>query len=726
MTTDFPSRYIAARRAFIESEFSSLNPMQRRAVLATEGPLLLLAGAGSGKTTVLIRRVENLLRFGRASDSSELPGGVTESDLELLEHPERNFEAACRLAALDPVQPFRVIAITFTNKAAEELKSRLEDKLGEAAKDVWAMTFHAACARILRRDADKLGFPQNFTIYDSADSQSLMKRIIKEMDCDEKLFPCRSVLAQIGRAKDVLLSPEAFTAQAREANDYRKVKMGALYAEYTKRLKVNGAMDFDDLLYHTVRLLQNYEDIRLYYQRKFQYVLVDEYQDTNHLQYLLAALLAGGYGNICVVGDDDQSIYRFRGATIENILSFEKQYKNARVIRLEQNYRSKSHILDAANAVIRNNLGRKGKNLWTEQGTGEPLTLYVAQDEKDEARYVADEVLADYVKSGTWREKVVLYRMNAQSNNFEYAFKRNGIPYRIYGGLRFTDHAEVKDMLAYLFLAASPQDEERLLRVINNPPRGIGQATVDKVRDLAEKFSASMFDIIQSAGDFPELKSAAGKLLNFGALIASFQELSARLPADQLYDEIVERTGYLKMLREKRTDQNLTKIENVLELKSFILSNMADSGDTSLLGFLDMISLYTDLDSKEQMDYVAMMTMHAAKGLEFDSVYLVGAEEGIFPSYRCLGEPEEMEEERRLCYVALTRAREKLTITCARQRTIFGRTGANQVSRFVEEIPDEHIDRPEWIPPRSAGAAAVPARPFAVLPAPPRRVGATA
>ena len=491
----FKEQFITARRAAIAADFAHLNPMQRQAVLTTEGPLLLLAGAGSGKTTVLINRVANLLRYGRGSDSDYVPDGATEEDLRLLQAAGRAEESltseqrarAAALCTVDPVEPWRILAITFTNKAAGELKSRLEKTLGADAREIWAQTFHSACVRILRRDADKLGFPTGFTIYDTADSLAAMKRVLEELSLSDREFPPKSVLAAVSRAKDEMSRPEEFLSAAQDANDLRRVKMGRAYAAYAARLKKAGAMDFDDLMYFTVRLLQEYDDVRGFYQRKFRYVLIDEYQDTNHLQYLLTSLLTGDRGNICVVGDDDQSIYRFRGATIENILSFEEQYKNVRVIRLEQNYRSTGHILQTANAVIQNNEGRKGKTLWTDREEGLKPVLYVAQNENDEARYVAARIAEAAAGGVPWREHAVLYRMNAQSRLIEDALKRQNIPYRIVGGTRFFDRAEVRDMLSYLHVLANPSDDVRLLRIANVPTRGIGQTSLDKALALAGK-----------------------------------------------------------------------------------------------------------------------------------------------------------------------------------------------------------------------------------------------
>ena len=692
MQTDFEKRFLAARKKLIESEFTFLNPEQRRAVMTVEGPLLLLAGAGSGKTTVLINRIANLIRYGEASESETVPEDATEEDLAILEAGDS--EEAHRLAAVDPVEPWRILAITFTNKAADELKNRLERTVGPAAEDIWAQTFHSACVRILRRDADRLGFSKSFTIYDTTDSQNVVKRILKEQNLDEKLYPYRYILSVISKAKDEMQSPEAFAQQAKRSYDVRRTKIAEVYAEYARRLLEADAMDFDDLILNAVRLLEENEDVRAFYQRKFRYVLVDEYQDTNHLQYLLARTLAGGYENICVVGDDDQSIYRFRGATIRNILEFEKDFPHARVIKLEQNYRSTGHILAAANAVISNNTERKGKTLWTAKSDGDPICLHIAPNENEEAQFVADKILEAYSQGTPWSENVVLYRMNAQSNQLEYAFKRRGIPYRVYGGTKFFDRAEVKDVLAYLCVIANTADELRLRRIINVPGRGIGAASVEKCAELAGREGKTLFEIAQSADRFPELQRGAARLRQFTDMIDELRSMSASAPLDELYDALMERSGYIRALQEKDTPENESRIENVRELKTNILSYIKETGDSTLNGFLDEVALYTDLDNLDRdADCVVMMTIHSAKGLEFPTVFLVGAEEGIFPGLKVIGEPAEMEEERRLCYVAITRAMRRLYITCAQQRMLFGRTSSNRVSRFVEEIPEKDLDR---------------------------------
>ena len=694
MTEDFSRRFAAARRQIIEKEYANLNAEQREAVLTTEGPLLLLAGAGSGKTTVLIHRVENLIRFGRGADTRELPAGADETALAALEDAAagrtETTEAVRRLCTVDPAAPWQVLAITFTNKAADELKTRLEAKLGATGRDVWALTFHGACVRILRRDADRVGFPKSFTIYDQADSLSVMKRILRDKNIDDKAFPPKAMLAAANRYKGALVSPEEAVAAEERTGDIRRLRTAQICAAYAKHLRDAGAMDFDDLIYYTVRLLQDNPDILAYYQKKFRYVLIDEYQDTNHLQYLFAALMASGSRNICVVGDDDQSIYKFRGATIENILSFEKQYPDARVIRLEQNYRSTGNILAAANAVIANNRARKGKTLWTAQSGGEPITLYEAHNEDDEADFVARTIRNAH---RPMRDFAVLYRTNAQSRSIELALRRRSIPYRVFGGTRFFDRAEVKDILAYLNVIANPTDETRLLRIVNEPPRGIGATSLEKIREIAAAENLPLFEAMSTASHRAGI-SAGKKMEEFCRMIVELQNAISSMPLDEFYDAVIERTGYALALEAKGGDENTTRLENIAELKSSIVKSVEANPELDLYSYLDEVALYTDMDNYDRAeDAAVMMTMHAAKGLEFPVVFLVGAEEGLFPSALSIGESEEMEEERRLCYVAITRAREKLYITCAAQRMLYGRTSANLPSRFTEEIPAQLLDR---------------------------------
>ena len=696
---DFKARYAAARRKVIAGDLRRLNPMQREAAMATEGPLLLLAGAGSGKTTVLIQRVYNLLTYGRGSDCGEVPEGAGEEDLAFLEgFPEKpdaqEAARARRLCAVDPPKPWEIIAITFTNKAAGELKDRLAARLGPQAEGVWASTFHSACVRILRRDIDRLGFGKDFTIYDTDDSKRVLKDVLKELNLDDKAFPPKNVLSVISAAKDKYQGPEEFAQKHGAEQDWRLSRIARAYSAYQKKLTAANALDFNDIIFHTVTLFRREPEVLAYYQEKFRYVLVDEYQDTNYLQYLLTSLLAGGRRNLCVVGDDDQSIYRFRGADIENILGFERQYPDARVIRLEQNYRSTQNILDAANAVIRNNAGRKGKTLWTDNGGGEAVHIRAALSEGDEAAFVVGDILAEAGRGGSFRDAAVLYRMNAQSNALEYAMKRSGVPYKVVGGMKFFDRAEVKDMLAYLCVLNNPLDDLRLRRIINNPPRGIGGTTLDRAAALAEREGASLYEICRNADLFPELKTPAKKLLQFADLIDGLRRAGGTLALPEFYDEVCERTGYTQALRDKNDLESRGRLENVQELKSNILGFLdRQPEDATLSGFLNEIALYTDLDALENGDdCVTLMTIHAAKGLEFPLVYVVGMEEGIFPGSSAQFDEEELEEERRLCYVAMTRAKRRLTLTYARQRMLYGKTASNRLSRFLEEIPETNLN----------------------------------
>ena len=714
MTEHFDTRFCAARQRYIASRFSRLNDMQRQAVLTTEGPLLLLAGAGSGKTTVLIQRIANLIRFGCGSDSAEVLPGMTEEDLTFLENltdspTEEERLRADRLCALRPAAPWSIIAITFTNKAANELKQRLEAAVGPQAYDVWAMTFHSACCRILRREIQRLGYDSRFTIYDTADSERIMKDIIKDMGLDDKTFPAKSVLARISRAKDNMQDPETFAAEAKASGDYRLEKIAQAYKSYQRRLQANNAVDFDDIIYLTVELLEQFEDVREYYQRKFRYVLIDEYQDTNQLQYRLASLLAGRYENICVVGDDDQSIYRFRGATIQNILNFEKEFRGARTIRLEQNYRSTQSILNAANSVISNNRGRKGKTLWTANSAGDPILVYDAFNESEEANFVAGQILAKSRGRG-FKNFAVLYRTNAQSNAIEYSFKRNGIPYRIIGGTRFFDRAEIKDMLAYLCLLNNRADDLRLRRIVNTPARGLGGKTMEMIERLAQAEGKPLYEVLTHCKLYNSLERAVPKIEKFCDMLEGCAALLRNgMSLDAFYDELLIRTGYVQMLTDKPTEENQTRLENVRELKSSILSYMENNENPTLAGFLEEIALYTDIEQYDaSADAAVLMTMHSAKGLEFPNVFLVGLEEGLFPGIRAMGDPEEMEEERRLCYVAITRAKEHLTISCAHQRMLYGRTNSSLPSRFLKEIPEENVERHGGIQSRKTSDSAQP------------------
>lgn len=694
MTDQLIERFINARKHYIASQFSNLNTMQMEGVLTTEGPLLLLAGAGSGKTTVLINRIANLIRFGCGSDCNYVPDTVTEDDVYFLEGigadaSEFDRRRADLLCAVDPVAPWNVIAITFTNKAANELKSRLTDMLGPEGQDVWAMTFHSACCKILRRDIERLGYTGGFTIYDTADSERLMKDIIKDMGLDDKTFPAKYVLSIISREKDNMVTPRDLLQRIEETNDYRLLQVARAYEKYQTKLQENNALDFDDIIFKTVELFQENEDILTYYQKKFKYILVDEYQDTNHMQYMLTSMLAGGYENICVVGDDDQSIYRFRGATIENILSFEKQYRGSRVIRLEQNYRSTQSILTAANAVIAHNIGRKGKHLWTANGEGDPITVYEANDEGGEANFVASQIISRS-KGKNFKDYAILYRTNAQSNAMEFAFKRNGIPYRVIGGMRFFDRAEVKDMLSYLCVINNRTDDLRLRRIINNPPRGLGAKTLETAERMAAAEGKGLYHVISDPFSYGPLEKSAQKFKQFTDIIEGLaQLLDEGITLPEFYEEVMRRTGYVAMLEGKPTEENKTRLENVRELKSSINTYVENAENPSLSGFLEEIALYTDIEEyNDGDDAVVMMTMHSAKGLEFSHVFLVGFEDGLFPGIRAIGDPDEMEEERRLCYVAITRAKQTLAISHARQRMLYGRTSAAMPSRFLREIPE--------------------------------------
>ena len=571
------------------------------------------------------------------------------------------------------------------------------------------MTFHSACCRILRRDIERMGYTRSFTIYDTSDSERIMKDIIKDMGLDDKTFPARYVLGAISREKDNMVSPQAMLDRAERTGDLRALHIARAYVKYQTQLKDNNALDFDDIIFVTVKLLLEHEDVKRYYQRKFRYVLVDEYQDTNHMQYLLTSLLAGGYENICVVGDDDQSIYRFRGATIENILNFEKQYRGSRTIRLEQNYRSTQSILNAANSVIAHNLGRKGKRLWTANGEGEPITVYEASDEGAEANFVAGSIIRGS-KGKNFKDYAILYRTNAQSNALEFAMKRNGIPYRVIGGTRFFDRAEVKDMLSYLCVINNRADDLRLKRIINNPPRGLGAKTLETAQRLAEAEGKPLYSVVSDPYSYGPLEKPAMKLMQFASLIEGLAQLLAEgMSLPDFYDEVMRQSGYEDMLQAKPTEENKTRLENIRELKSSINAYVQNAEVPTLAGFLEEIALYTDLEQyNEGDDAVVMMTMHSAKGLEFPNVYLVGFEDGLFPGLRAIGDAEEMEEERRLCYGAITRAKKNLYISHARQRMIYGRTSAALPSRFLREIPEEYVVKRGGQRPRTDSFSGMP------------------
>lgn len=696
--TKFDIKYAAVRRAIIEQSFAHLNDRQREAVFTTEGPLLILAGAGSGKTTVLINRIVNILRFGQGLTSEFAPEGATEEDLLFLTEyltarkPENRARAE-KLCAVDAARPWQVIAITFTNKAARELRDRLLAALPDeqAASDVWAYTFHTACLRILRRHGDLLGFDSAFTIYDEDDKKRVVTNLLKQLNLDPKAFDPRTVISMISCAKDKLMTPKQFAADA--TGDYFREKVADVYKLYEKEMRKACALDFDDIIMKTVLLLQSNPDVLELYQRQFRYVLVDEYQDTNYAQYVLTSLLAGHYENICVVGDDDQSIYKFRGATIANILEFEKQFKNAKTIRLEQNYRSTGNILSAANEVIRNNVGRKGKELWTDQAGGSKIHLHRSDSQEGEAAYIADTIREGVESGRRWSDFAILYRNNVLSDNIAAAFIRAGIPYRVYKGRDFFSRAEVRDMFAYLWVLENPADELRLRRIINVPARKIGDKSVETASQIALENGMLLYDVVRNASQFAPLSRSAAAMEKFGTMMENLRQQREFLSLSELYDELLDQTGYLRALMEKGGTEEQGRIEHIEELKSYLVDYEEKHKTPTLGGFLEDMALYTDADqTEEDEDAVLMMTMHSAKGLEFPVVFLAGMEDGLFPGFRAMEREEEMEEERRLCYVAVTRAREQLYLTCAERRLLYGRTQYAHPSRFIDEMPRELLD----------------------------------
>ena len=686
--------FYSLRKKLIEKEFSRMNDMQKSAVFNVNGAVLILAGAGSGKTTVLVNRIAYLIKYGNAYNSDFSYRVPTEEDAEILENYIENGGAlpdrVQALLSVDAPQPWQILAITFTNKAANELKSRLEAMLGEKGNDVWASTFHSCCVRILRRDSERIGFSKHFTIYDTDDSKRVMKEVLRVLDIDEKRLPVKYVLNEIGRAKDSLMTPADYTASA--GYDTNKKLIGQAFEKYEEMLKKADAMDFDDIIVNTVKLLKENPDVLEYYQRRFRYVMVDEYQDTNHAQYILTSLLANGYRNICVVGDDDQSIYKFRGATIENILSFENQYEETAVIRLEQNYRSTSVILDAANAVIKNNKGRKGKTLWTEKEGGDKIKVKILSDERDEGRFVADEILNAVALGRKFSDFAILYRTNAQSSSIERALVYNAVPYKVIGGHRFYDRKEVKDILAYLSVIANPSDTVRLRRIINEPKRGIGETTINNAASIADGLGTTFYNVISNANDYPMLSRAAGKLLDFTNLLNSLALSLEEKSIQDFFDDVITKTGYYASLDLDKETADERKA-NVMEVLANLVRYMEDNEGGTLTGFLEEVALMTDLDNyNTEAESTVMMTLHSAKGLEFPVVFIVGMEEGLFPGNQVMYDPSELEEERRLCYVGITRAKEKLYITNARSRMLFGNTSFTRPSRFLSEIPEELTD----------------------------------
>ena len=684
--------FLKLRDEIIRKDFSRMNDRQIEAVTTVDGPLLVLAGAGSGKTTVLVNRIACILKYGKAYGSDLIPYGLCEDDISAGQaYLEGKADTLPQCFSVAAPRPWEILAITFTNKAAGELKDRIIRMLGEPGNDIWAGTFHSVCGRMLRRDAERIGFTSHFSIYDTEDSKKAMKEVLKELNVEEKYLPVKSVLNAISSAKDQLISPDEYEASC--GSDFRMQKIAAAYRRYQKKLHEANAMDFDDMIYYAVRLLEQNEDVKEYYNLKFKYIMVDEYQDTNHAQYMLVKLMADGYKNICVVGDDDQSIYRFRGATIENILSFEDNYENSKVIRLEQNYRSTGTILDAANAVIANNKGRKGKTLWTAAGEGDKIDVYTAEDDRGEARYVTDKILDHVSNGGRFCDAAVLYRMNAQSRSVENSFVRSGVPYRVIGGTRFYERAEIKDVTSYLNVINNPNDNLRLTRIINEPSRGIGATTLSRAAEIAAAEGVSLYNVVSRADEYPELSRAASRMKEFCEMIEQLREMADEIPLHELTDKLLEMSGYMMYLK-AQGEEGADRAENVKELINGIYQYEQENEIVTLSAYLEDISLFSDIDNYDsESDTVVLMTLHSAKGLEFDTVYLIGLEEGIFPGNQTMfGSEEDIEEERRLAYVGITRAKRKLYITNAYSRMLYGSTSRNPESRFLKEVPKDYCN----------------------------------
>lgn len=687
----------ALRRAVLEKDFARMNDRQKQAVFTVNGPLLILAGAGSGKTTVLINRIANILRYGDAYNSTYLRDDLDENDIAAckayIENGTPLTTETQEHLSVSACAPWRIMAITFTNKAAGELKDRLCAMLGETANDIWASTFHSTCARILRRDGERIGYSSHFTVYDTDDQRRLMKSILKELDISEKNITPKSILNEISRAKDSLISPAEYALTV--GDDFRLKIISRAYTTYQKRLEDADAMDFDDLINKVVELFKKCPDVLEYYQNRFRYLMVDEYQDTNHAQYTFVRMLAEKSGNLCVVGDDDQSIYKFRGATIENILSFENTFQNATVIRLEQNYRSTQNILDAANAVIEHNTERKGKTLWTQNGTGAMIHLHTAENETDEAERITKIILDGVAAGRKFSDYAVLYRMNSQSLTFERNFAKSGVPHRIIGGTRFYERREIREMIAYLSVINNPSDEMRLRRIINTPKRSIGDRSVEVAAQIGQQTGETLFEVVSHAKDYPALSRAANKMTLFAAQMQGLIELNndEEVTLGELYDELVERIDYLNFLKTDDPESAEDRAANVQELASNLRRFEEENPEGTLSDFLEEVSLITDIDNYDNnADSVVLMTVHSAKGLEFPVVFLPGMEENIFPGMASVYVPSEVEEERRLAYVAITRAKEELYIFHAESRMIFGMTNRNRVSRFVEEIPETLVE----------------------------------
>lgn len=700
------------RKQIIRQEFSRMNGRQQEAVFTVKGPVLVLAGAGSGKTTVIVNRIANIIRFGDGYQSQLVSPWVSEQDVEFLrqyakqeQHTQDERSRAQMLCAVEAAKPWNIIAITFTNKAAAELKERLSALLGpEDGNAIWASTFHSACVRILRRDIERLGFSRSFTIYDTEDSLRVMKDCMKEQNVDEKHFHPRTVLSAVSQAKNELKIPEDCMREA--GSDFRKRVISSLYAAYQKKIEAANALDFDDIIMKTVLLLRTQQEVLQYYQNKFRYVMVDEYQDTNYSQYVLVSLLAGGYENICVVGDDDQSIYRFRGATIENILNFEKQFEHTHVVRLEQNYRSTKPILEAANQVIAKNTARKPKTLWTENPGNDKIVLYQALDDRSEAMYIANTIFDMVNKEGRkYSDFAVLYRVNAQHVLLKQTFFKMGLPHRIIKGNSLFDSKEFRDIRAYLCVIANFRDDARLKRIINEPKRGIGASTLELVEALGTSLSKSMYEICGLSMQIEPLQRASHKLYDFYTMMEELAALKDQIPVSELVQEVWQRTGYLRQLEEKGDPESLVRIDNLQAIHSYALGyEQENGGDATLDGFLEEVTLTESMADSQEQDAVSLMTVHSAKGLEFPVVFLYGMEEQLFPSGMSMDDPEQLEEERRLMYVAVTRAKQRLFMTTASSRILYGRTVNYPLSRFVSDIPDNLVEHQRAVRPRNVTA----------------------
>lgn len=688
--------YSELKKSALKKYFGKMNPEQQEAVFSVNGPVLVLSGAGSGKTTVIVNRIANMVTFGNAYYDDSVQS-CSPNDMEFLEEyidgKTEDLRRLKSIVAVNPVKSWNILAITFTNKAAKELKSRLEDMLGEDGLNVHASTFHSACVRILRQEIEQLGYYSNFTIYDADDALRVIKSCLTDLNISDKMFPAKMIMNEISNAKDRILSPAMYAREAADEGDFKKAEIAKVYKEYQKRLELANAIDFDDIISLTVELFQDFPDVLEKYQNRYKYIMVDEYQDTNMAQFELIRLLSDSHKNLCVVGDDDQSIYKFRGATIENILGFEKQFENSKVIRLEQNYRSTQNILDAANSVIRNNQGRKEKSLWSDLGTGEKIRVFNADNEHEEASFIAGNIMSNVRHGGKFSDNAVLYRMNAQSNIIERVFASNGIPYAVFGGLRFYDRKEIKDITSYLAVINNNNDILRLKRIINEPKRGIGEATISAIEQVVLEKRISPIEAMKNAAEYKQLSKKANALSSIGRFFELMTEKSKEIPLDELLDIVLDKSGYADYMR-NMGDEGISRLENINELKSSMIDYTQRNSETaSLAGFLEEISLYTDMDKYNQNDdRVVMMTIHSAKGLEFPNVFIAGMEEGIFPGTKSLASAEDIEEERRLAYVALTRAKNQLYISHASQRMLFGTTARNRKSRFLEEISDRVLD----------------------------------